>query len=453
VVTTLRPVRALGAVLLLLGSASLVWAHASLVRASPAADAHVALPPSELRLEFSEAVTARTSRIELVTPDSQRHVLSPRADTSDAKVLLADVPTLAMAGRYRVDWRLVGPDGHAVTGKFGFTVDSIPRAPSVATPAPQTPMAQEEVPEPSPDSFLQQSVRFLSFLSMVVVIGAVAFALFVLPVASRSGGEVVGRFRARTEGQLRALALAGAWTLLIIAVVRLTSHAVLLSGSLGALRAGDFGDLIIGSTFGRGWLLQVVTLIALLAWLRPQTPSWSALLYGSGALAISASFLGHPAAVSDVPLIAMSVDAVHGLTAGGWAGGIVMLAVAALPQLRSVPAGDRLDVARSVLGAFSPFALACAAIIVMTGAIGAWLQMRDVGLVLGSEYGRMLVRKVVAVALIVALGAFHWKVVLPAVDSERSIGRLRVSLAFDIGLVLLVLAFTAVLTGTAPPVR
>lgn len=438
---------------LLLGMAGVAVAHATLRRSDPPAGGRVARPPHVLRLEFSEAVFVRTSRVVLVAPDSQRFDLVLRADTSDGKTLLADVPPVSLAGPYHVEWRLVGPDGHAVTGRYAFTIDSIPTSfDSVSSGVSTAP--QEEIPESSSDSPLQRAIRFFSFLSMVVVIGSVAFALFVLPAATRSEGNPASAFGQRVRERLRLLAVAGAWSLLIIAVVRLTSHGVVLSGSLDALRLGDLTDLLTGSTWGRGWMLQAAATIALLFGLRAAKPvRWSALAYVAGALAISASFLGHPAAVTDVPGLAMGLDAVHVLAAGGWAGAIIILAVAALPLVPSVPPDHRVETVRSLLRAFTPLALSCAAILVVTGAIGGWLQLRDVGLILDSDYGLALIRKVVVVFIIAVLGAYHWRVVQPSVAGGRAISRLRASLTVDVALVLVVLLLTAILTGTAPPVR
>jgi copper transport protein len=388
----------------------------------------------------------------LAAPDSQRFTLSPAGDSSNAKILQAVLPPLALAGRYGVEWRLIGPDGHAVSGRYSFTIDSIPAPVADTAPSVDEARLQPEVHDPPGDSALQRVVRFLVSLSMVVIIGAVAFALFVLP-AVRHSGIRTDELRANAEARTRSLAMGAAWLLLVLAAVRLTSHAAVLGGSLGAVRMSDLGDVTVGSMFGRGLLLQVVAVIGLLALLRPRAPRWSALAYASGALAISASFLGHPAAVPDVPAVAMSLDAVHVIAAGGWAGSIVILALVGLPQLRSVPAAHRLEAARDVLRAFSPLALASASILVVTGVVNAWLQLRVPGMLFGSEYGLVLVRKTVVVAFIAALGAYHWKVVQPALDSAPSLARLRLSLALDVAFVLLVLLFTAVLMGTAPPIR
>jgi len=162
---------------------------------------------------------------------------------------------------------------------------------------------------------------------------------------------------------------------------------------------------------------------------------------------------GHAAAVSDVQALAVAVDATHALAAGGWAGAILVISVTALPSIARVTAEHRLTVARNLLRAFSPLALVCAVILAATGVASAWMQLGDVGLVLNSPYGLALIRKVVVVLLIAALGAYHWRIAQPSLDTERSFVRLRTSLALDVILVVLILALTAVLTGTAPPVR
>ncbi len=432
-------------------TAGAVLAHATLRRSDPPVGGRVTLPPAQLRLEFSEAVVPRTARVELVAPDSQRFALHVIGDSSRANVLVAHVPELRVAGQYRVDWRLVGPDGHAVTGKYGFTVDSI--AVSVDTAA-TTPAHQEAGHEPSADSLTQQAIRFASSLALVTVIGSVAFALFLLPAASSgAAGESIA-LRDSIDGRLRSLAVVGGWSLLALAAARLVSHGATLSGSAASLSIGDVGDLLSSSTFGRGWLLQVVAVVALLLVLRStKSVRWRALAGIAVALAISAPLLGHPAAVMDVPIIAVGLDAVHVLAAGGWAGAILVTSIAALPEVVRAPADHRLLLARNILRAFSPLALTCAAVLVLTGAASAWLQLRDLGLLFGSSYGLALVRKVIIVLVMAAFGAYHWRVAQPSLNTERSITRLRQSIALDVMLVLLVLILTAILTGTTPPVR
>lgn len=435
--------------LLVAGVAGIAMAHAALRRADPPNGGRVARPPRELRLEFTEAVTSRTSRVTLVAPDSQRFALHVTGDSAMANVLVAHVPGLRVAGQYRVEWRLVGADGHAVTGKYGFTVDSIPRQVDTA----RSPPVEERKTQGSTDSFGQWSIRFAASTILVTVIGSLVFAMFVLPSVVRADAGSTETFRTAVDRRLRSLCVAGGSLLLVLGVMRLLTQGATLSGSMAEISLGDIGDLVSGSPFGRGWLLQMSAALALLLVLRLSGPTrWRVLAGITVVLAISAALLGHPAA-ANAPLVAAGLDAVHILGAGGWAGTILLMPLAVLPHVRHVEADHRLLLVRNLLRAFSPVALTCALVLVVTGAGSAWLQLRDLGMVLGSPYGLALVRKVVVVLMIAALGAYHWRVAQPSMNTERSVARLRRSLAFDVLLVLLVLVLTATLTGTAPPMR
>jgi copper transport protein len=116
---------------LVLSVAGVLWAHVTLLRSSPAKDARLAIPPATVHLEFSETAEPSTSRIELVTPANERIALRPRRPANDSiHHLDADVPPLPVAGAYRLEWRVIGLDGHPVSGAFGFTIDSIPAPPA-----------------------------------------------------------------------------------------------------------------------------------------------------------------------------------------------------------------------------------------------------------------------------------------------------------------------------------
>lgn len=432
-------------------SAGVVAAHATLRRSEPPNGGRVSVPPAQLLLEFSEAVVARTSRVDLVAPDSQRLGLEVNGDSSRPRVLLAAVPPLTVSGPYRVEWRLIGPDGHAVTGKYGFVIDSIPvMQPDTAI---TVPVEQHEAHEPPSDAVGQQAIRFASALALAMAVGSIAFALYVLPGVGRGDGALAS-YRAGVDDRLRSLGTMAGWSILILAGVRLVSHATTLSGSIGALRISDLADLIASSTFGRGWLLMVLASVALVGVLRRNSPArWRFAAVAATALAVASAMLGHPAAVTEWHVLSIGLDATHALAAGGWAGGILVLTVAALPEMVRRPGENQLTLARNLLRSFSPMALTCAAILATTGVASAWLQLRNLGLVLHSPYGLALLRKVVVVLMIAALGAYHWRVAQPSLDTERSLARLRSSLALDVTLVVLVLILTAILTGTAPPVR
>jgi putative copper export protein len=147
----------------------------------------------------------------------------------------------------------------------------------------------------------------------------------------------------------------------------------------------------------------------------------------------------------------MSMDALHVAAAGGWGGALLMLALVGMPRMMAVERDQRASMLSALLRAFSPVALSCAAVLVVTGAVEAWLQLGSVSALWTSEYGQALVRKLVFVMLVAVLGAYHWRFAQPSLSSERSLTALRWSIALDVVFLLAVLALTAILTGTAPP--
>jgi copper transport protein len=440
---------------LLVFTAVAAWAHARLVRSDPPKDARLAWPPTVIRLEFSEAVTAATSRVELVAPDSQRLPLVARGDSGGRKTLLATVPPLPSSGSYRVEWRLIGPDGHAVTGTYSFTVDSVVRQESERLPDPALHRGGALPPAlVAAGSPLQQSTRFLWIAALLLVLGSTSLSLAVLPRMRAWNAESASAFRGGVDERLRSWTVAGAWGLLVLAAVRLTSQAVVLSGSVNSIRVGDVLGIVTGSTWGRGWLVFVAATVAVLVLARarrkaPGSP-WPKIAAACVVLAISSPFLGHPASTAFAPL-AMSLDAVHVVAAGGWGGSILMLALVALPRASAVAGDERANVLRGLLRAFSPVALSCAFALLVTGVFEAGLQLGSVSALWNSEYGQALFRKLVFVALVAGLGAWHWRFAQPALRSERSVTALRWSIALDVVFLLGVLVLTAILTGTAPP--
>jgi putative copper export protein len=242
--------------------------------------------------------------------------------------------------------------------------------------------------------------------------------------------------------------------LLILAFVRLTSQALVLSGSQSIL-VRDVSGIVTGSTWGRGWLVFVVATIAVILFSRASRLAtirsrWPKIAGACVVLAIASPFLGHPASTNAAPL-AMTLDAFHVAAAGGWAGTLLMLALVAIPETRALEHDQRVDTLRGLLRAFTPVALSCAGLLLITGSVEAWLQLGSASALWTSEYGQALTRKLVFVGLVAALGAWHWRFAQPGLASERSVTTLRWSIALDVAFLISVLVLTAILTGTAPP--
>ena len=106
---------------LLLGP-TLGWAHAVLVRSSPAARATLTRPPERVHLWFNERLEPAYSRAS-VWDAGGRQVDSADAavDAAEPTRLTVNVPALA-PGTYMVKFRVLSVDGHLVESQFAFTV-------------------------------------------------------------------------------------------------------------------------------------------------------------------------------------------------------------------------------------------------------------------------------------------------------------------------------------------
>jgi putative copper export protein len=141
------------------------------------------------------------------------------------------------------------------------------------------------------------------------------------------------------------------------------------------------------------------------------------------------AFAGHAAEAGGGAEFA---DAVHILSAGMWAGGIISLATL------TPPGGWRAPEARALLDRFGGVALIAFGVTAMTGVLRASDQIHDLSGLWTTSYGVVLALKSAGVSVMLVLSVLAWRRGLPVARLEA-------------GLAMLVVAATAVLA--AFPVR
>ena len=132
-------------------------------------------------------------------------------------------------------------------------------------------------------------------------------------------------------------------------------------------------------------------------------------------LAATPGVSGH-ASSGDWTTAAVLADTIHVLAMALWLGGLVVLAVVGLA--RKAPAS-----ARDALEPFSRMALGCVLALVATGAFQTWRQVGSLDALRTTDFGRILVVKLVLVALVVVFAAFSREIVLRLVPPARSTSR------------------------------
>jgi methionine-rich copper-binding protein CopC len=116
------------AVVLALAALCCVWeagpasAHTNVVWSYPAQGASLPTEPSQVALRTSDPVDLGLSQVVVRDADGRAQTISDKTLTEGASVLLATLDDKGAWGQWTVDYRIVGPDGHPVTGRIDFAV-------------------------------------------------------------------------------------------------------------------------------------------------------------------------------------------------------------------------------------------------------------------------------------------------------------------------------------------
>lgn len=110
-------------------------AHAHLVKSFPRAGAVLAASPSEVVLTFDQPIQAFPGANGIVvTGPRSSHWACGRARI-DGNTLTASMSEVGLRGRYRIDYRVLGADGHPITGSVPIRVRRTASAASTAAAA------------------------------------------------------------------------------------------------------------------------------------------------------------------------------------------------------------------------------------------------------------------------------------------------------------------------------
>jgi copper transport protein len=416
-------------ILLALASPAGATAHATMVGATPSVQGRVEQAPRVLLLRFDQTVTAVPRSLEVRTMEGAL-VSRPVRQGRNGRFVEAPLRAGLPRGGYTVRWHVLSADGHVASGVFTFGVGVEAPPPSEAYGA-------------SGPSLSDDLIRWALFVSLALVLGALAFRLVALRGADVSP---------RVERRLLVMAAIGVVATLetgIAAFVMRAEDALqlpferLLYGDLSPLAGGTrFGQAFVAMTLG----YALVAALVFLAWLTDRRVLlWPALAIGL-VFASGLSLSGHSAVEPNSSRLSELADWVHLSAATIWAGGLVALAIAvwpAAPELRR----------RAFLG-FSQVATVAIVLLLAAGLYLALLRLPELSDLWEEEYGRVLLVKLGLVSLALVWGGAHKLLVAPRLaDGRDGGGRLRRSLLGESVVGMAVLLVAAVLVNSAPPPR
>ena len=410
--------------------------HATLVSSEPAANSHLASPPTRVRLVYSEPIEGKLAKVTIVPATAAPMVLRAGADPRDVHAVIAPVDALG-PGSYKVEWRVVSADGHPVDGTFSFTVGdttvSAPAAP-LTPPQPAQPAPREEPEVWGPAAFgapiIPAMLRGAGLGALMAATGLLLFMAGAKPNAAQRGD-------ARVRSATTACAIA--------APVLLGVHLVtwLINTSPDLKFDPAWAASALTTTVGQIELWRVgLTILALWAWWLARRTRL-ALAFAAGAVVVSGA-VGHPAAIA--PAWAVPAKAIHLLASAIWLGGLLWLLIR--------PAGDDLLLLVGDANRVSSRALWAVIAIAFTGVVQTRLFLDSWSGLVTSAYGLLVLAKTAGLLVLVAFGAYNRQRVMPRLTTAASmteVATLRSSVVGEVVVIAIVVLLGGLLAYVPPP--
>jgi len=413
-------VRLMTGVALLALAPRAAFAHAALLRTTPAANSHLAAAPAQVALLFSEPLEVSLASLTLVGPDDASIPLTAAGDPHDVHRLIASLPGGVAAGRWRIRYHVVSADGHPVNGEFAFTVGAASASPP-ASAAPASAAQADAAAHPADEP---QAAATPDFPPAAALLRGIAMALLMA-----LGGTL---WFFAVPGQPRDRAPSGAWrlllTLAVLAALFLAAHLAAWTMHVAPahrLDAATIGGAIASAT-GRVELwrtaLALLALWALALGRRPRI----ALAFTVAALAVSGA-IGHSAAIASEWTI--PARALHLLAGAAWMGGLLWLVILAI----SADAATLTSEAHRV----SRVALVSIIVVAISGLVQGLFFLPNVAALFHTTYGLVLLAKVAVLLVLFGFGAYHRQRVLPRIGSEGGAPGFRTSLRAELAVMCL----------------
>jgi copper transport protein len=368
-----------GGALLFAGSAS---AHATLVASSPTDGARLSTAPSSVTLTFDEQVGIGGLGYLHVTDPAGRRVESAVATHPGGDGTKVSVPLKSGLGdgTYTGSYRVVSADSHPIAGVVRFVVGT---GPLTSTPV-DTGTSDAGV------AAVFDASRWISWTGLALLGGA-WLLLTVWPAGRddrRARRLVWTGWGLAVLGTLLELLLQGAYGAgeSLISAVKPTLIDATLHGDYGQLHSARL--LLLGAlAVVLGYALQPARLRS-----RLDDAFWP---LGVG-LAYTFSAVGHATTTSPAWL-SIAADTLHLCAMATWVGGLVIVVFALLPRREP-------DELHEALPVFSRVAFISVVTLAVTGTYAAWRGIGSWRALFHTEYGLLVMAKVLLFFGLLALG-------------------------------------------------
>jgi copper transport protein len=474
---------ALALVALTLAPAS-ASAHAVLKGTEPASGGVLKREPDQIGFKFSEPVEGKFGAIRIYDRNAKRvesgDAFHPGGEGSS---LAAHLKPGLGKGTYTATYRVISADGHPVSGGLVFSIGK-----PGATGATVSQLLAERQSAGHVTQVAFGVARGFQYASIALAIGSLFFLLAIwmpgLASVAGSGREwqlASERFAARLRGLLIFSFVAGiASGALGIVFQGATAAGVSFWSALDSAIVRD----VLATRFGTVWAIRLLVWVVLSAAavtllssrrmpvLRPASVGATGLALSRGLaplglaliamplafLAISPALAGH-ASLQSPSAVLFPANVLHVLAISIWSAGLVMLVVVLPAATRRLERPDRTRLLAAVLARFSTVALVAVTVILLTGLVQSWFEIRHLDNLLHTAFGRAaLIKFGILVGPLAGLGTYNRQRMLPRLKRIAASGEppgeagfaVRRALRLEVALIAVVLGVTAALVSYAP---
>jgi len=281
-------------------------------------------------------------------------------------------------------------------------------------------------------------LRVLSDLSAILTVGLLLAGGVLVPARD---GELRGA-RLRWTRAARWSALT--WAAAVVAQVVLTLSDVLAQPVPSVLDPALIWSFARDIELGRALLVQAVLVLTVgVCSYVVRTTTGAALTCLLALVALVPPTLTSHAGTSADHTVAVSSLMVHVVAVSLWCGGLAALVLLGTADRRPFPVA---------VPRFSVLALWCAVTVALSGLVSAWVRLGDVAALVTSSYGRLVLLKLLLIAVLAGFGLWHRRRSLPQLEADSSrLVFLRVA-AVEVVVMAATVGVAVALSRTPPPV-
>lgn len=267
--------------------------------------------------------------------------------------------------------------------------------------------------------FFHILIRWIDLAALISFLGGLSYYYFIWAPSSRGIARGNGML-AQIVAVLIVLAAAG--------LIDLTLRAMMMSGRPFTELLSVLPIVLLKTRFGLVWMIKFGLIVLLAAvWFLKKRGFLNGMivkylsLAGGAAVGLTTTLSGH-AADQGIWKWTVLLDWVHVMAVSGWVGGLFWFQLHLRPALGRIPEGQRRDFLAGAIRRFSAVAMTAVGVMLLTGMYNTWVHVHSVPLLMGTDYGKILILKWILVVPMVLLGGMNRFYGLPILENRDDRG-------------------------------